>query len=69
MSEKQKLYRRNTYTPADAPHGNSIIIKGVEKKLDISIKKVKIIKHGKGLRFSAQFLPTLSHGVFLGGVR
>ena len=37
--------------------------------MDISIKKVKLVKYGKGLRFTTQFLPTLPHGVSLGAVR
>lgn len=69
MKEKQKLDRRDTYTPADAPHGKSIVVKGVEKKLDIITRKFKLVKYVRGLRFATQFLPTLSHGVSLGGVR
>ena len=69
MKEKQKLDRRDTYTPADAPHGKSIIVKGVEKKLDIYTRKFKLVKYGKGLRFTSQFVSTLPQGVFLEGVK
>ena len=65
MKEKQKLDRRNTYTPADALYGKSIVVKGVEKKLDIITRKFKLVKYVRGLRFATQFLPTLSHGVSL----
>ncbi len=44
-------------------HGKSIIIKGVEENMDISIKKVKIITYSKGLRSSAKFLLTFSYEV------
>ena len=50
-------------------YGKSIVIKGGGKKMDINTKKVKLARYGKGLRFSAQFLPTLPHGVSLGEVR
>ncbi|MHB8357903.1 MAG: hypothetical protein ACYDCP_00150 [Thermoplasmataceae archaeon] len=46
-----------------------IIKKGEEKKMDINTRKVKLVKYGKGLRFTSQFLPTLTHGISLGGVR
>ena len=69
MKEKQKLDRRDTYTSGNASHGKSIIIKGGEKKMDISIKKVKLVKYGKGLRFTTQFVSTLPQGVFLEGVK
>ncbi len=50
-------------------HRKSIIIKGVEKNMDRSTKKVKLVNYGKRLRFTAQFLPTFVHGVSLEGVR
>ena len=50
-------------------YGNYVIIRNGEKKMDISTKKVKLARYGKGLRFSAQFLPTLPHGGSLGAVR
>ena len=58
MKERQKLYRRDAYTS-----GKSIIIKGGEMKMDINIKKVKLTKYGKGLRFTRQFFSTLLHGI------
>ena len=64
MKERQKLGQRNTYTP-----GKSIVIKGGEKNMDISANKVKLVSYGKGLRFTPQFLSTLTHGVSFGGVR
>ncbi|MHB1741771.1 MAG: RNA-guided endonuclease IscB [Thermoplasmataceae archaeon] len=48
-------------------YGKSIVIKGGEKKMDINTKKVKLVKHGKGLRFTAQFLPPLKKVGILGG--
>ena len=48
-------------------YGNYVIIMNGEKKMDVNIKKVKLVKYGKGLRFTTQFLPTLSHGISLGG--
>ncbi len=69
MKEKQKLDKRDTYTSADASHRKSIIIKGVGKKMDISIKKVNLVKYGEGLMFTTQFFSTLPQGVFLEGVR
>ena len=50
-------------------YGNYVIIRNGEKKMDISTKKVKLARYGKGLRFSTQFLPTLPHGGSLGAVR
>ena len=47
-------------------HGKSIIIKGVEKNMNISIKKLKMIIYSKGLKSNAQFLPTFSYEVSLG---
>ena len=47
----------------------STIEKGEEKKLDINTKKVKLVKYGKGLRFTAQFPPPLKKVGILGGVR
>jgi len=37
--------------------------------MNISTKKVKLVKYGKGLRFTTQFLHTLTHGISLEGVR
>ena len=36
--------------------------------MDINTKKVKIVKYGRGLRFTAQFLLTLSHVISPEGV-
>ena len=47
-------------------YGKSIVIKGREKKMDINTKKVKLVKYGKGLRFTAQFLPPLKKVGILG---
>ncbi len=64
MKERQNLDRRNTY-----PSGKSILIKGDETKMDISTKNVKIVGYGRGLRFTTQFFPTLSHRVLLEGLK
>jgi hypothetical protein len=37
--------------------------------MDVNTKKVKLVRYGKGTQFVSQFLPTLTHGVSLGGVR
>ena len=47
--------------------GNYVIIMNGEKKMDVNIKKGKLVKYGKGLRFTPQFLPTPSHVVSLEG--
>ena len=64
MKKKQNLDRRDTYTP-----GKSILIKGGEKKMEISTKKVKIVGYGRELMFIRQFLPTLLRKVFLEGLK
>ncbi|EQB74375.1 MAG: hypothetical protein AMDU4_FER2C00014G0014 [Ferroplasma sp. Type II] len=64
MKKKQNLDRRDTYTP-----GKSILIKGGEKKMNISTKKVKIVGYGRELMFIRQFLPTLLRKVFLEGLK
>ena len=48
-------------------YGKSVIIKGEEKKMDINTKKVKLVKYGKGLRFTAQFPPPLKKVGILAG--
>jgi N6-L-threonylcarbamoyladenine synthase len=48
-------------------YGKYVIIRNGEKKMDVNIKKVKIIKYGKGLRFAFQYLPMLKQGVSMGG--
>ncbi len=115
MREKQKLDRRNTCTPMDAPQvrssvtlslnreetlseqslktpsnnphaelqsgmsgrdlrvpvinmrGQPIVIKGGEKKMDVNIKKVNLVRYGKGIQFVPQFLPPLKKVGILGG--
>ncbi len=47
-------------------YGKSIVIKGREKKMDINTKKVKLVKYGKGLRFTAQFLSPMKKVGILG---
>jgi hypothetical protein len=37
--------------------------------MDINIKKIKLVKYGRGLRFTTGFLPTLLRGISLEGVR
>ena len=67
--ERQKLDWKDTYTPADVSHGKSIIAEGGEKKMNINIKKVKLVKYGEGLGFGRLFLSTLPYGISLEGVR
>ena len=64
MKERQNLDRRNTY-----PSGKSILLKGVEKKMDMNTKKIKLVKCGRELRFTRQFLPTLLCRVLLEGLK
>ena len=66
---KQKLAQRYTYIPADVSHGKSIIAEGGETKMNINIKKVKLVKYCEGLRLTIQFLSTLPYGISLEGVR
>ena len=37
--------------------------------MNISTKKVKLVKYGKGLRFTTQFLPAPPYEISLEGVR
>ncbi len=48
-------------------YGKSIVINGGEKKMDISTKKVRFVKYGKGMQFTSQFLPRLKNVGILGG--
>ena len=48
-------------------YGNYVVIRNGEKKMDVNIKKVKLVKYGKGLRFTTQFLHKLLHVVSLEG--
>ena len=50
-------------------YGKQVIIKKGKKKMDVSMKKVRLVRYGKGLQFQSQFPPTLSDGVSLGGIR
>lgn len=47
-------------------YGKLIIVKREERKIDISTKKVKLVKYGKGMQFSSQFLPPLKKVGILG---
>jgi hypothetical protein len=69
MKERKKLDWRNTCTSRNAPYGKSTIIKGGEENMDISMKKVKLVKYGEGLMSTTQFLATLPHGISQEGVR
>ncbi len=37
--------------------------------MDIRIKRVRVVKYGRGLKFITQFLPVFSHRVSLGELR
>ncbi|MHB1709169.1 MAG: RNA-guided endonuclease IscB [Thermoplasmataceae archaeon] len=50
-------------------YGKYVIIRDGEKKIDVNVKKVKLVRYGKCIQFEPQFRPTLTHGVSLGGVR
>ena len=50
-------------------YGKRVIIRDGDKKMDVNIKKVKMVRYGKGLQFKFRFLPTLMDGVSSGVVR
>ncbi|MDA8143656.1 MAG: hypothetical protein M0T81_06700, partial [Thermoplasmatales archaeon] len=50
-------------------YGKYVIIRKGDQKTDANVKKVKLVKYGRGIQFAPQFLPTLAHGVSLGIVR
>ena len=37
--------------------------------MDISMKKVRLVRYGKGLQFQSRFIPTLTGVVSSGGIR
>ena len=45
--------------------GKSVIIKKEGKKMNVNVKKVKLRRYGKGLKFNIQFLPPLKRWVSL----
>ncbi|MHB1708019.1 MAG: RNA-guided endonuclease IscB [Thermoplasmataceae archaeon] len=47
-------------------YGKSIILKGEKGKMDISTKKVKLVKYGKGMQVASQFHPPLKKVGILG---
>ena len=111
MKQKQKLDRRDTCTPMDAPQVRGSVILSLnrdhslseqdlktlsnnpdvdppqpaggheavmqvfilnrngKKKMDVSMKKVRLVRYGKGLQFQSRFLPILTGGVSSGGIR
>ena len=50
-------------------YGNYVIIRNGEKKMDVNVKKVKLVRYCKSIQFGAPIPPTLTHGVSLGVVR
>ncbi|MHB8360812.1 MAG: hypothetical protein ACYDAO_07125 [Thermoplasmataceae archaeon] len=50
-------------------HGKSVVMKGREKNMDINTKKVKLVKHSKGMQFANQFSSTLTDEVSLRVIR
>lgn len=50
-------------------YGKSIVIKDGDKKMDVNIKKVKIVRYGKGLQFHSRLPLNLMDGVSSGVVR
>ena len=48
-------------------YGNYVIIRNGEKKMDVNVKKVKLVRYCKSIQFGAPIPPTLTHGVSLGG--
>ena len=117
MKEKQKLDRRDIYTPTDAPqvrgncdlalnreetlsvhgsktlsnnpdvdlrsgmtgrdlrapvinmhsYGKRAVIRNGEKKMDVSMKRARLVRYGKGLQFQSRFIPALTDGISSGG--
>ena len=60
---------RDLRVPVINMRGQPIVIKGGEKKMDVNIKKVNLVRYGKGIQFVPQFLPPLKKVGILGGVR
>ena len=58
---------RDLRVPVINMRGQPIVIKGGEKKMDVNIKKVNLVRYGKGIQFVPQFLPPLKKVGILGG--
>ena len=50
-------------------YGKQAVIRNGEKKMDVSMKKVRLVRYGKSLQFQSRFIPTLTGGVSSGGIR
>ena len=50
-------------------YGKQIVIRNGEKKIDVNVKKVRLVRYGNGLRFKSRFLPIPMDGVSSGGIR
>ncbi len=50
-------------------YGKQAVIRNGEKKMDVNIKKVRMVRYGKGLQFQSRFIPALTDGVSSGGIR
>ncbi|MCL5782391.1 MAG: hypothetical protein M1476_00555, partial [Candidatus Thermoplasmatota archaeon] len=61
-------FRRGRYSVVGMHcYGKQAVIRNGEKKMDVSVKKVRLVRYGKGLRFQSRFL--LTGGVSSGGIR
>ncbi len=58
---------RDLRVPVINMRGQPIVIKGGEKKMDVNIKKVNLVRYGKDIQFVPQFLPPLKKVGILGG--
>ncbi len=50
-------------------YGNYVIIRNGKKKMDVNVKKVKLVRYCKSIQFWVPIPPTLTHGISWGGVR
>ena len=50
-------------------YGKEVIIRYGDKKMDVNINKVKMVRYGKGLQFQSRFLHNLMDGVSSGVVK
>ena len=63
-------FRRGRYSVVGMHcYGKQAVIRNGEKKMDVSIKKVRLVRYGKGLQFQSQFIPALMDRGSSGGIR
>ena len=50
-------------------YGKRAVIRNGEMKMDVSMKKARMVRYGKGLQFQSRFIPALTDGVSSGRFR